>query len=189
MSSRHALIASFAMVFTLLVSVSSASAQNPWSPIKPNPSVQVTDGVFAASPLRLPFTQVSVVAVAPENSEQPSQDFEHVYNAPYAEVVEFFNGEEARKDGHEVLDANAFPESKGYKLRTSGSGDERNGMFFRLSHREISRDILVLVEPRGSQTVVTFRNVVITNISSGVMPARQGFLGVNFREALPFNWN
>lgn len=187
MTARHTLFVTVAM--TTLLTCAVASAQQPWSAIKPNPSVQVTDGVFLESPLRLPFSQVSVESVAPQNSAQPSQDFEHVYNASYEEVFEFFNGEDARKQGSAVLDAKLFPESKGYKLRTSGSGEEGNGTFFRLAHRELSRDILIVVMPRGNQTTVIFRNVVITNISSGVMPARQGFLGVNFKDALPFNWN
>ncbi len=187
MSNRRGL--TLILTLFLCLSTSAAFADDPWSAIKPNPTKQITDGTFKKSPLKLPFTQVSVEEIPPLNSAQPSQDFEHIYDASYQEVVAFFDGDEARKQGLAILDASIYPESKGFKVRTSGSGEEGSGMFFRLQHRQLSRDVLLVIEPSGAQTRVVFKNLVLTNVSSGVMPARQGFLGVNFKDVLPFNWN
>ena len=189
--SLRRLLASFCGVWlasSLLGPGALQAQQKPWSPLKPDIAELVTDGVLSESPLTLPFQQVSTKNVTPDTTRS-SQDFEITYNAPYDEVFEFFNGETARNAGHAIINAEVYPEGAGYALRTSGSQEEKGGTQFRLSNGNISRDFLVLVEPQGDQTRVTFLNIVLTNISSGVTPSRHGFIGYTFSKPLPFNWN
>lgn len=179
-------------LFTAAILVASTAsplhAETPWEPLKPNISAYVTDGIFDKSPLILPFTQVSVDAVLPD-AYQPSQDFQHVYDASYEDVIAFFESEDARKNGVQIFDTSIFPEAKGLEVIVFGSQKEGNGMQYRMAHRQLSRDFTLIVEPLNGQTRVTFKNVVLTNVSSGVMPARAGYKATTFKEPVPFNWN
>ena len=189
MSTRKKLSCSIITAALLITSTaSSLHAETPWSPLKPNISAYVTDGIFEKSPLILPFTQVSVEAIMPD-AYQPSQDFQHVYDAPYDQVIAFFESEDARKNGVQIFDTNILPEAKGIEVRVFGSQKEGNGMQYRMAHRQLSRDFNLLVEPYNGQTRVIFKNVVLTNLSSGVMPARAGYKAATFDEPVPFNWN
>lgn len=179
---------SFTISCAILTTATLAVAQTPWSPLKPNMSKYITDGIFDKSPIKLPFTQISVETITPD-SAQTSQDFVHVFDAPYEEVITYLNSEDARKYGIEIFDTSVFPEAKGIKVRAIGSKQEDGGLELRFAHRKLSRDVLLLIVPQNGQTHITFKNLVLTNISSGVMPARAGFKGDSLPNEIPFNWN
>lgn len=178
----------YMLTICALLAASPALASDPWSPIKANPTSQLTDGVFAQSPLKLPFPQVSVRNVPPD-TKRVGDDFEHVYDVPYAELMAHFEDEQKLKDGFQILDARVFPEAAGKKFKITGTQRASGGKKFHFHNPHVSRDFTVTFRAQGNKTIATFHNIVLTKLSSGVMPARVGFRGYTNDLEIPFNWN
>lgn len=182
LSLRTALVAT-----SLLLVATPAMAQDAWAPLKSSDAALVTDGILKESPLVLPFQQLSVRNISPDTNKV-GDDFEHVYAAPYEDVLAFFTGKQNTK-GVDIISASVFPEGGGKLYQLKGIQESGAGKQLRLHHQNVSRDFQITLLPDGSNTRVIFHNLVLTTISSGVMPARHGFMGTTFDQELSFNWN
>ncbi len=175
---------------TCLVIALPAAAQSPYDPVDPAPQRQITDGVFEESPLQLPFREIGVERVAPD-SRRSSDDFRHTYAISYDEVVAYFEDTDQRAKGYQVLDAAVFPQAKGIALKVIAMREDgEGGHSILLQNVKLGRRVKLTLRPdSGGRATVTFHNIVLTSLASGVMPARTGFLGIHIDEELPFNWN
>jgi len=181
------------VILTLLVALMSsatATAQDPYSPRKANAPGLITNGIFKQSPLAFPFNEESVRNITPE-STKAGDDFEHIYNISYREMVDHFTNKDNIKKGFDIIDPRVFPEGGGkiYYIKGIQEIDGGSATRLRFANANVSRDFSVTLYPDGGNTRVIFHNMVLTTISSGVMPARKGFVGHYFEEELPFNWN
>jgi hypothetical protein len=167
-----------------LLAPSISHAQSPYSPIPPDTSKLMTTGRFERSPLRLPFPQDNVNMV----NRNSRMDFEHVYNIPITQLIQWLRDAKNQREGFDIIDASVYPAASGLRLKLSTVPEVTGGSIV-FEHPTLSRRVILEVQPRGSQTVVIFQNQVITDLFSGVMPARQGFLPAGTNTIVPFRWN
>lgn len=175
---------------SILFASTAAIAQDAYSPRKPGSADLITTGIFKESPLAFPFQQISVRNITPDTTKV-GDDFEHIYNIPYADMVEHFTKQENIKQGFDIINPKVFPEGGGkiYYIKGIQKIDEGAATRLRFANSNVSRDFSVTLYPDGGNTRVVFHNMVLTTISSGVMPARHGFVGQHIKEEVPFNWN
>jgi hypothetical protein len=159
-------------------------AQSPYAPLAPEPAVLLTNGRFERSPIKLPFPQDNVSSISRNNRI----DFEHVYNVPFSDVMAWLRDPKNNKDGFELIDPAVYPAAAGYKFKLTTSLNANGGALV-FEHPTLSRRIILDFAPRGAQTIVTFQNQVLTDLFSGVMPARQGFIPAGVDTIVPFRWN
>jgi hypothetical protein len=172
------------LVAVALLSPSPSSAQSPYSPLTPDTTTMLTTGRFERSPLRLPFPEQSVNAISRDNRI----DFEHIYNVPFETVLNWLRDPKNNKDGFELIDPAVYPAAAGLRFRLmSAPTNAGGGLVF--EHPTLSRRIVIDISPRGAQTAVVFQNQVLTDLFSGVMPARQGFIPAGINAIIPFRWN
>lgn len=163
-----------------------AQAQTPYSPIKPSRAKLVSNGRFEVSPLKLPFRQLSVGTVA----EGSAQNFEHVYDASVEEVLGYLQDPKGRATGIQLFDEARYPLGGGELFKLVGSQARREGgVELRFASGNVSRDFRLQVYSRQNRTVVKLINLVLTNPTSGVGPARVGFYPIGVNKELPFRWN
>jgi len=163
-----------------------ASAQDPYSPIKPLKTKLVTNGRFQTSPLKLPFKQINVSTVA----EGAAVNFEHIYAKSPQEILAYFQDQTNNPDGFELFDATVYPVGGALRFKLIGSQTRREGGFeLRFASPNSSRDFRIQVYDRGGNAAVKFVNLVLTNPTSGVGPAREGFHPVGMTQEIPFRWN
>lgn len=163
-----------------------ASAQEPYSPIKPSKTKLVTNGRFQTSPLKLPFKQINVSTVA----EGAAVNFEHIYAMSSQEVLAYFQDQTNNPDGFELFDATVYPVGANLRFKLIGSQARREGGFeLRFASPNSSRDFRIQVYDRGGNAAVKLINLVLTNPTSGVGPAREGFHPIGLTQELPFRWN
>jgi hypothetical protein len=176
------LVVSF--VASLCLAPSALMAQSPYSPLAPDTAKLMTTGRFERSPIKLPFPQDNVASVA-RNSRQ---DFEHIYNVPFTEVMAWLQLPQNNKDGFEIIDPAVYPAAAGLKFKLMSAVSPTGGTLV-FEHPTLSRRIILEFIPRGAQTAVVFQNQVLTDLFSGVMPSRQGFIPAGVDTIVPFNWN
>lgn len=176
-----------AVLFSCGLCASTAMAQStPYSAMNPSMDL-VTNGVFKTSPLALPFAQTKVESV----TSGATVNFKHSTSEPYDKVIDFFQSKTNRKAGFTLINSKVYPHiPQGIKLRVFGARTlKTGGMEFQLGHPKISRRFRLRVTRNGGNADVTFLNVVHTNLTSGVGPARKGFLPVGSKVEVPFRWN
>lgn len=175
-----------AILTAIISSPLTASAQEPYSPIKPSRTKLVTNGRFQTSPLKLPFKQINVSTVA----EGAAVNFEHVYAKSAQEVLAYFQDSTNNPDGFELFDARVYPIGANVRFKLIGSQARREGgIELRFASSNGSRDFRIQVYDRGGNAAVKLVNLVLTNPTSGVGPAREGFHPIGMNDELPFRWN
>lgn len=165
-----------------------ASAQDPWSPIKPDLSKHIDDGIFSQNPFELPFQVMSNKTVESLNPKQPGDDFEQIYDIGFEDLVEFLAKKENRKAGFDIIDGAVFEECGEMKFKIVGEQRDGAGKQYRFFNKNCSRDFIIVVVAAGAgKSKVTFKNVVLTTSASGVLPTRAGFEGATFERSVPLD--
>lgn len=182
---RHVILASYLLS---LATPTLASAQDAWSPIKPDLSKHIDDGIFSRNPFELPFQIMSSKTIESLNPKQPGDDFEQIYGVGFAELTDFLGTPEHRKAGFDIINGAIFKECGDMKFKIVGEQSSEDGKQYRFFHRNCSRDFLIHVSDAGAgRTRVVFKNVVLTTSASGVLPTRAGFEGATFDGAAPLD--
>jgi len=179
---KHALALALAMCLSL---PAAAMAQSPYSAIPPARDL-LTTGQFNRNPVRLPFAVVDESTV----SRVARTDLEQIVDAPFDRVVSYFEDKSRQKAGFDILDPSLYPDAAGKKLKIIGSQQNADETVFRFTHPQLSRDIVLRLKPSGRYTSVVFENQVLTQLNSGVMPARIGFIPGGFPDVrIPYRFN
>ncbi|MEM1348954.1 MAG: hypothetical protein AAGI01_10385, partial [Myxococcota bacterium] len=146
----------------------------------------LTKGKFTQNPVRLPFPLVDQSTV----TRTARTDLEQLVDTPYEKVVGYFEDKARQKAGFEFLDPSVYPDAAGKKLKIVGAQRSADETIFRFTHPQLSRDIVLRLSPEGRRTSIIFENQVLTQLNSGVMPARVGFMPAGFPDArIPFRFN
>jgi hypothetical protein len=168
----------------LCAEASAQSSEAPYTARKATIDELIQTGEFDESPLSLPFELKDSRSVAVYGRT----DFEHYYDTPKKEIVALF--EDARKNRKElqILD-DTVDGVDGDKVKVIGSSKARGRRNFTLIVPATGRKFVVEIgDADKGGTVVVVRNVVITSLYSGVVPARFDFAPIDAK-AIPLRWN
>lgn len=136
-------------------------------------------------PVRFDFPEIASRQVVNDGRA----DFEIVYDIPVEDFVKRYTDAYHNKEIALQASERALPNARTRDLYIIGLATNPDGTRqFTLGAEQIPFRINFWVEPDGRRTVVTIRNVVLSILHSGVMPARVGYKPVGADE-IPFRYN
>jgi hypothetical protein len=173
MTIRALLFLSCLLVSMTLTSVGFAQDGAPYAPHQHSRSELINFGTYDSPPLEFDLKVVDVK----QQPDGPHLNFVVTVDDDFASVVEFFQNAHREQTPAARLAPGIMPSQSTRELLVVGHStvDGASPWGFSLSGKQMSRRFSVDVSDEGGKTVLTMRNLVISQLFSGVVPARVGF--------------
>lgn len=175
-------LTSFALL--LFAATPAIAQETPYSPLKRQPSEVINFPGYDRSPLKMEFTEVRRERIL----NGTRLDFKHVYNKPYADMIDYFVSAYHDKKKLPLIDAETVPFTDSPELNIIGIQEKMDPARFTFGHPKIPGMITIEVVPEGSGSAVIVHNAIFARIYSGVMPVRAPYHPRGSKHQ-SFRWN
>jgi hypothetical protein len=170
----RALLFLFCLVpMTFLATVSFAQDGKPYTPREYPRSELIDFGTYDSPPLEFDFEMIDVK----QQPEDTHVNFVMTLNADYATVVNYFKDAYTNQTPAARIAPGIMPFQTARELVVVGhtSVDPTAQAGFTLSGKEMTRRFTIEVNDDAGKTILTMKNIVMSRLFSGVVPARTGF--------------
>jgi hypothetical protein len=158
---------------TFLTSPASAQDAQPYAPREYSRSELINFGHYDHPPLVFDFETIDVE----QQPEAKHVNFVVTLDADFATVIAYFTDAHTNQTPAARIAPGIMPFQTMRELKVVGltHANANNPAGFTLSSKAMTRRFTVEVSDKGGRALLTMRDVVMSRLFSGVVPARSGF--------------
>lgn len=168
----------------VFVAVPAFAQDKPYSPKAASIGQLINLANYQESPIQLQYEELNRTTV----TNGPRLDFEHTYAVEFGEFVETFAKAYQEHTAVTALRPESAPHIKDTTIFVVGMNKPSDTARFTLGSKSIPLRFTIDVRPDGDNVIVTVHNAIYSQLFSGIMPARKGYLPTDSKE-VPFRWN